>query len=140
MKIPQFSPYFINQTEKSYLHFEKKINENSTIKIDCICVKNSNKKWRLEIDFILATPNDSSKKFYEEKRVIELDPGERKFIGCWNKAFEKDGVSVNFSPEIPLGLLDDFSDQTLVDILSYENGIRVQSNYLSGFQSESVEK
>lgn len=140
MIIKKFATHMIFQKEPSRLTYKGTVDSPHKIKIDCDISQSSDKTWELQVHFILFCPEETAHKFFETKKVFALAAGEAKFIGCWHDVFEKDGVTENFSPGIPLEMMNAYADQTLISLTAFENAITLHSDYLEGSDEPEPDK
>lgn len=65
-----------------------------------------------------------------EKHLIEkfiLSKGQGYFIGAWDKIFEKKEMVCNLAKWIPLNKFQDLKNQTILDFLTFNNGVIISS-------------
>ena len=58
--------------------------------------------------------------------------GQALFFGSWEDVFAGKSVNINLKKALPLELISEFANQTLCQLHFYANGVRLQSDYLSG--------
>lgn len=124
---------FVN-TDKT-LHLQQAVG-NKTLDLYCK-VHPLDKNWQLEVEAKLS--EGVTTKIHKIAPFI-LKSGEVKWVGSWDPIFAKDAVALNLSKNIPVKDLGNFSNETLLVIHAYGNGVTINSNYLKEVVDEPTEK
>lgn len=123
--------YFIKNEAECNL--ETELSNGSTMKVHLLFEKIQNSdKWQVsgEAELHSQDPNQDVFKSSIPPRILQK--GQGVFLGGMGKNYATEGRTINVSPDIPLELLSNISNEKILKISPARNGVSITSGQLQG--------